>query len=170
MTQYHLCCARQSVLHPILLLSLPPSLPSSLPPSLPSSLPPSLPPSLPRAMSVDPERMMSSHHQDPYLRPTSSQSVHVSLTRRPMTDLGFSARGQDSVARPPSSQGFMLDHFMTTLPVLDFGPVDPESSLLSVCLSVCHAFASSQVNRRIRWHYSSNNSSMRPSKMKYIFV
>ena len=75
-------------------------------------------------MSVDPERMLNTNQFDLH-RPTSSQSTHVSLNRRPYTDLGFTSNMQ---GRPPSSQGFMLDHFITHLPVLDFGTSESEGT------------------------------------------
>ena len=78
-----------------------------------------------RAMSVDPEQMLNTHTFEIH-RPTSSQSVHASLSRRPNTDLGFVNTTHNSSSRPPSSQGFMLDHFITHLPVLDFGAAEAE--------------------------------------------
>ena len=82
-----------------------------------------------RAMSVDPERMLNTN-QFSLHRPTSSQSTHVSVHRRPNTDLGFTSSGYDMHGRPPSSQGFMLDHFITHLPVLDFGTSESEGILV----------------------------------------
>lgn len=80
----------------------------------------------PRAQSVDPERMMMTHSslttnvissvpRDRYQRPMSSQSEHVSMQQR---SIGGLMNSFD--VRPPSSQGFMLDHFISHLPVLDF--------------------------------------------------
>ena len=80
-----------------------------------------------RAMSVDPEQMLNTHTFEIH-RPTSSQSVHASLSRRPNTDLGFVNTTHNSSSRPPSSQGFMLDHFITHLPVLDFGAAEAEGT------------------------------------------
>ena len=92
----------------------------------------------PRARSVDPERMMATNNiqeiinynnkqtpRDRYQRPTSSQSEYMTTSSLPYSSNGTHGRplgGQ----RPPSSQGFMLDHFISTLPMLDFGSPDPE--------------------------------------------
>ena len=86
----------------------------------------------PRAQSVDPDRMMATHNltssmvaqqpsRDRYRRPMSSQSEHISLHTRSLG--GYSNTLE---FRPPSSQGFMLDHFISHLPVLDFGSADHE--------------------------------------------
>ncbi len=87
----------------------------------------------PRAQSVDPERMLHTHSlasntvssttRDRYQRPMSSQSEHISL-HRSIGGSGLSSNSFD--VRPPSSQGFMLDHFISHLPVLDFGTIDHE--------------------------------------------
>ena len=86
----------------------------------------------PRAQSVDPDRMMTTYSltsnsvtksatRDRHQRPMSSQSEHVSMHR---SIGGLSSNSFD--VRPPSSQGFMLDHFISHLPVLDFGITDHE--------------------------------------------
>ena len=86
----------------------------------------------PRARSVDPDRMLATHQvhepqskaRDRYQRPSSSQSEYIGSS---LHGGGFSNGIRNPVLpRPPSTQGFMLDHFISTLPVLDFGSPDPD--------------------------------------------
>ena len=90
----------------------------------------------PRAQSVDPERMMYTYTQvtpvsrDRYRRPASSQSENVTTLSLPP---GYANGIRNSMdVRPPSSQGFMLDHFISHLPVLDFGAPDPDGKSCDV--------------------------------------
>lgn len=107
----------------------------------------------PRARSVDPERMMATNQlqdfnqgvgvpgggayhksRDRYQRPTSSQSEYMTSS---LVGGGRShANGVRNplLPRPPSTQGFMLDHFISTLPMLDFGSPDPDGKLESLPL------------------------------------
>ena len=112
----------------------------------------------PRARSVDPERMMATNQlqdfnqgvgvtgggayhksRDRYQRPTSSQSEYMTSS---LVGGGRShANGVRNplLPRPPSTQGFMLDHFISTLPMLDFGSPDPDGKLrVSSSLSPSH--------------------------------
>ena len=80
-----------------------------------------------RAQSVDPERMLQSSSRDRYQRPTSSQSEYMMSSTMPGNRFSNGPGRRPSYEqRPPSSQGFMLDHFISTLPVLDYGSPAPE--------------------------------------------
>ena len=101
----------------------------------------------PRARSVDPERMMATtqlqdfnqslmvggggvggHNKprDRYQRPMSSQSEYITASLAGGGRSYANGVRNPLLPRPPSSQGFMLDHFISTLPMLDFGSPDPD--------------------------------------------
>lgn len=74
----------------------------------------------------------ASSSRDRYRRPMSSQSEHVSLQHRSL--VGGAAAFD---VRPPSSQGFMLDHFISHLPVLDFGNIEHEGMCGLLVANTC---------------------------------
>ena len=92
-----------------------------------------------RAYSVDPDRMLNTAYNHPpvsrekYQRPTSSQSEYAGLGGG--MKRGYTNGLKEAQPRPPSSQGFMLDQFISTLPPLDFGSPDPDGELANVACS-----------------------------------
>ncbi|XP_019850114.1 PREDICTED: CLIP-associating protein 1-like [Amphimedon queenslandica] len=135
----------------------------------------------PRARSVDPERMMAttqlqdfnhslmvgggggggggghSKPRDRYQRPMSSQSEYITAS------LAGGGRGYANgvrnplLPRPPSSQGFMLDHFISTLPMLDFGSPDPDGE------------PRDQIALLLKQIKDTNNSKVRTTAIQSIF-
>ena len=71
--------------------------------------------------------------REKYQRPTSSQSEYMGLGGMKR---GYTNGLKEVQPRPPSSQGYMLDQFISTLPHLDFGSPDPDGKLANVALTV----------------------------------
>jgi CLIP-associating protein 1/2 len=121
----------------------------------------------PRAHSVDPERMMATstiqeHHQTPstdrYRRPASSQSEYMTSSSSLYKTTHSNGIRNPLRPRPPSSQGFMLDHFISTLPMLDYGSPDPDGQ------------PHDQVSSLLKELQNADNSKLRVTALQNIFA